>query len=136
MRGAKINMSYGRTAAAIELEKTVKLNSRFSSKVGTIMEEFYKGIKTVVPINNKSIFESFLKLWIVETKRRIESALIPENIKILMRNVVVGTGRRVYRTKMITKEWAPQKHLRIMELANMKHEHDYEQKKMEENNVG
>lgn len=120
-------MSYGRTAAAVELERAVRLNPRSSRKVGTIMEEFHKGINTILPINDKSIFESFLKLWVKETKRRIESALIPEDIKRLLRNTVVGTGRRWYRTKMITKDWAPKKHLDAMRKANSQHDRDYEE---------
>jgi hypothetical protein len=122
-------MSYGRTAAAIELERAVKLNPRYSRKVGTIMEAFHKGINIILPINDKEIFESFLKLWVSETKSRIESAIMPEDIKRLLRNTVVGTGRRWYRTKMIMKDWAGKKHLAAMRNANLQHDNDYQEMK-------
>jgi hypothetical protein len=119
-------MSYGRTAAALILEKEARKNSKHSRKVGSMMSEFYKGLHSVEGIQDKSLFDSFMKMWIAESRRRVLESTLPDNLKELLTNTMVGAFRNSYRTRLAYRDWVSQKQCDILMKANAKHRQDFE----------
>jgi hypothetical protein len=126
--GGNIKMSYGKSAAAFVLERTMKNFPKHSRVVGSMISDFYKGLNALAGLD-RQLYEAFWKLWMAEGRKRVQESNVPKDIKKLMLTVITGIARNQYRTMFITKNWASQKKAEIFKIANDRHDNDGEIKK-------
>lgn len=123
-------MSYGKSVAALVLEQVVeKYSDRDKSLVGNIICEFHNGLN-VLPKCNKTLYSTFWNLWMEETKRRINTSYIPQDLKEWVLVVVVGLGRRRFRTTMVENLWASKNQIKVYKNANKRHDEEFNLKRM------
>jgi len=119
-------MSFGKTVAALNLEKEICRAPEYGKKVGNIMTAFHKGLKILSSIEDKSMFDVFFRLWMARNRDFIKGCKLPDEIKVSLLSAVFGSGRRCFRQKMVKECWMSKEKMKALEEADRKHDEEFE----------